>query len=273
MPVRGFSSGHIARLLLRQPKSGNACLVYNLSMYPTRPGLQDISYLESNDLFKGLEPSELASIAKAGRSRRLKPGAHLFRQGAPATTLYVLVAGQVKMTQVTPEGHQVLLRVASPGETIGAIAVVDKARYPATAQAADDCRLLAWDGDSMLALMLRFPHLALNILRVVSAHVLEFQDRYRELATERVERRVARALLRLANQAGQKVESGILIDLALTQQDLAEMTGTTRYTISRMLSDWEQRGLVKAGRERVLIRQPHSLVVIAEDLPARPANS
>jgi CRP-like cAMP-binding protein len=237
-------------------------------MNPTRPGLQDIGYLESNDLFKGLEPVELEAVALAGRLRRLKPGAYLFRQGTPATTLYVLMAGQVKMTQVTPEGHQVLLRVASPGDTIGAIAIVETALYPATAQAADSCRLLAWDSASMLDLVLRYPQLALNILRVVSAHVIEFQNRYRELATERVERRVARALLRLANQAGQKVAGGILIDVALTQQDLAEMTGTTRYTISRMLGEWEQRGLVKAGRGRVLVKQPHNLVVIAEDLPS-----
>ena len=232
------------------------------------PGLQDITYLQGNPLFKGLTEGELSTIAREGRSRRLRPGAYIFRQGAPATTLYLLVAGQVKMTQITPEGHQVLLRVSSPGDTVGAIAVVDKALYPATAQAADSCRLLAWDGDAMLSLMLRFPALAVNILRVVSAHVLEFQDRYRELATERVERRVARALLRLATQAGQSLDNGILIDLALTQQDLAEMTGTTRYTISRMLTDWQQRGLVQTGRERVLIKLPDGLLQIAEDLPA-----
>jgi CRP/FNR family transcriptional regulator, nitrogen oxide reductase regulator len=239
-------------------------------MNPARPGLQDTGLLQSNPLFKGLEPGELAAIAAAGRSRRFRSGTYLFRQGAPATTLYVLVAGQVKMTQITPEGHQVLLRITSPGDTLGAIALVDKALYPAAAQAADDCRVLAWDGDAMLALVLRFPHLALNILRVVSAHVLEFQDRYRELATERVERRVARALLRLADRAGQSVDSGILIDLALTQQDLAEMTGTTRSTISRMLSEWEQSGIVKTGRGRVLIKLPGALLLIAEDLPSTP---
>jgi CRP-like cAMP-binding protein len=119
----------------------------------------------------------------------------------------------------------------------------------------------------MLSLMERFPTLAINAVRVMSMRVQEFQDRYRELATERVERRVARALLRLAGQAGKKVPDGILIDLAFTRQDLAEMTGTTRYTISRMLSDWEERGLVEASRERVLIKQPHSLVIIADDLP------
>jgi CRP/FNR family transcriptional regulator, nitrogen oxide reductase regulator len=236
-------------------------------MSASTPGLQDIGYLQSNELFKGLDLHDLASVAQAGRLRRLRAGAYLFRHGEQATNLYILVAGQVKMTQITPEGHQVLLRVAGPGETLGVIAAVDSARYPATAQAADDCRLLSWDNESILSLMLRFPQLAINALRIVSGRVQEFQDRYRELATERVERRIARALLRLAAQAGRKVPDGIRIDLPLTRQDLAEMTGTTRYTISRMLSEWEQQGIVEASRERVLIKRPHSLVVIAEDLP------
>lgn len=232
------------------------------------PTLRDTGYLANNELFKGLAPDELAIVAQEGRARQLRGGAHLFRQGDRATSLYILLAGSVKMTQLTPEGHQVLLRVAGPGETLGVIAALDDARYPATAQAADSCRLLSWDGDVMLSLMQRIPQLAINALSIMSRRVQEFQDRYRELATERVERRVARALLRLAQQVGRKVEGGILIDLTFTRQDLAEMTGTTRYTISRMLSDWEERGLVEASRERVFIKRPHDLVVIAEDLPS-----
>ena len=95
----------------------------------------------------------------------------------------------------------------------------------------------------------------------------ELQERYRELATERVAQRVARAILRLARQTGRRVEGGVLLDLALSRQDLAELTGTTLFTISRTLSEWEQQGLVEVGRERVLIKSPHGLVVIAEDLP------
>jgi len=92
-------------------------------------------------------------------------------------------------------------------------------------------------------------------------------DRYQELMTERVEQRVARALLRLARQVGQKADKGVLIGLPLSREDLAEMTGTTLYTVSRILSRWEDQDLVETGRERVLIRQPHGLVAIAEDLP------
>jgi CRP-like cAMP-binding protein len=95
----------------------------------------------------------------------------------------------------------------------------------------------------------------------------EVQDRYRELATEKVERRIARTLLRLAAQSGRRVAEGVLIDIPLTRQDIAQMTGTTLFTVSRTLSEWERQGLLSVGRERVVIREPHALVKIAEDLP------
>ncbi len=98
------------------------------------------------------------------------------------------------------------------------------------------------------------------------AHVQEMHARFRELATERVERRVARALLRLASQAGRRLADGVLIDLPLSRQEIAEMTGTTLFTVSRLLSEWERRGMIDAGRERVVIRNPHELVLIAEDI-------
>jgi CRP-like cAMP-binding protein len=170
------------------------------------------------------------------------------------------------LTQVTPEGDQVILHLVHPGEMFGGIAVLGDATYPVSAQALEDCQALAWDGEGMAGLMERTPRLALNALRLLAGRVQELQDRVRELATERVERRVARTLLRLARQAGRKVENGVWIDLPLSRQDLAEMTGTTLFTVSRVLSRWEQQGLVEAGRERVLIRFPHGLVRIAEDL-------
>jgi CRP-like cAMP-binding protein len=119
--------------------------VYNFSMStahsePQGSGYSDATiYLGSNALFTGLEAIELESVAQAARPRRLRAGSYLFRQDASATTLYVLLAGTIKMTQLTPEGHQVLLRIVRPGETLGAIAVTGDARYPASAQALSKC--------------------------------------------------------------------------------------------------------------------------------------
>jgi CRP-like cAMP-binding protein len=222
--------------------------------------------------FHGLSLSELQVVSQAAHLCQMKRHAFFFRQGEPATSFYILIEGQVRLTQVTTEGHQVLLRFISPGETIGIIAALENTVYPLSAQAVKNCQALAWDSTTLEQLMERYPRLAINGLRLVSQRWHELEERYLELATERVERRVAQALLRLVRQVGHKVEDGVLINLPLTRQDLAEMTGTTHYTISRILSRWEQEKLVKTGRGRVLICYPHGLACIAEDLPREDAD-
>jgi CRP-like cAMP-binding protein len=222
--------------------------------------------LERIELFQGLDSDALAAVVQTAHIHSVPSGSCFFFQGDPATRFYVLIEGRVRLTQVTAEGQQVILRFITPGEGMGIVAALGAMLYPASAEALDACRALTWEGVAVAALMEQYPRLALNGMRLLAQRVREFQDRLRELATERVERRVARMLLRLARQSGHKVAAGILIDLPLSRQNLAEMTGTTLYTVSRILSQWEAQGLVETGRERVVIRRPHGLVVIADDL-------
>lgn len=196
-------------------------------------------------------------------------GGFFFQQGDVATHCYVLLSGRVRVTQLNAEGHQVILHMIGPGEGFALVAPFAGGEYGVAAEVVEDAEALAWDGPGMERLMRDFPPLSINALRFLSRRLHELQERYRELATERVERRVARAVLRLARQAGRKTEDGILIDLPLSRQDLAEMTGTTLYTVSRILSGWEVAGLVELGRERVVIKRGHALLSIAEELPAR----
>lgn len=232
-----------------------------------REGEAYVRYLRQSLLFAGLDDAALQSVAAAARLRRIRDGAYFFHQGEPAVVLYVLIEGRVKFTQVTAEGHGVLLRVIGPGETFGAVAALGDAVHPASAQATGECAALGWESETISDLMERFPRLALNALRFLAGRLQEFQDRYRELATQRVERRIAHALLRLASQVGRQTEGGTLIDLTLSRQDIAEMSGTTLFTVSRTLSGWEGQGIIKSGRERVLILKMAELGAIAEDLP------
>lgn len=229
----------------------------------------EIDLLKGVGLFKGLSEDQIEVILKEARRIELARGAYLFYQGDPAERVHILLSGSIKLAQITLDGQQILMRYIHPGEAFTVLAVLEGIEYPASAEASTDSKVLAWDRTAVQALVLQFPVIALNILDIVAVHVHEFQDRLRELSTERVERRIARALLRLANQAGRKVSEGILIDLHLSRQDLAEMTGTTLYTVSRTLSQWESQGLVRSSREKVVILKPHSLVAVAEDLPDR----
>jgi CRP-like cAMP-binding protein len=198
-------------------------------------------------------------------------GAFFFHQGAPATSFYLLLEGRVRLSQVTAEGQQVVMHFFGPGEGFAIVAALGHLAYPASAEVIEDAAALAWEGEAFGTLMAEIPRLATNAMNLLARRMREFQDRMRELATERVERRIARTVLRLAGQSGRKTDAGILVDLPLSRQDLAEMAGTTLYTVSRTLSDWEARGIVTAGRKRVVIREPHGLVAIAEDLPAAAA--
>ena len=228
-----------------------------------------IRHLLGVGLFQGLAPGDLAAVADAARRREIRRDGYFFEQDEPASTLYVLCEGRVKLSQLTPEGNQVVLHVVGPGELFGAISVTSGVTYPDTAQAMEDSAALSWDSETLQRLMERMPRLAISALHAVTERTHELQNRYRELATERVERRVAHTLLRLAGQAGRsRPEGGVLIDMPLSRQDLAEMTGTTLYTVSRILSHWEQLGLVAGTREQVVILSSHRLVAIAEDLPA-----
>ncbi len=227
---------------------------------------EKVHNLENIKLFQGLNPTELHSVCQAGRYQRIKTATFLFHQDDPANILYVLIQGQVKLTHTGPEGHQLLVRMAHPGEDFGAIATLSGLTYPLSAQAVEMCVVIAWDELTIKRLLQTYPKIALNALQLVVERFKELQQRYRELASERVERRIARALLRLLDQAGRRVDRGLLINLALSRQDLAEMTGTTLYTVSRILSSWEKEGLVDIGRERVIIRQPRNLEAIADDL-------
>jgi CRP-like cAMP-binding protein len=111
------------------------------------------------------------------------------------------------------------------------------------------------------------PTVAINAVRFIAERLHDLQRRYRQLMTERVERRVARALLRLVRDAGRRLATGVEIDFPVSRQDIAEMTGTTLYTVSRLMSSWEERGILGGGRQRIVLLKPHALVAIAEDLP------
>ena len=243
---------------------------------------QLVRHLQQLRLFAGLGPSEVQKAARAARWREVDRGRFFFHQGSTADVVYALHLGRVKLIQSTPEGRQVVLRFIGPGEMFGPAALGLAALgpgalsggqvFPVSAQAVRWCQAVCWSGKTMTRLMEECPRIALNALGDVTARLQELQERYRELATERVERRVAHALLRLASRAGWQSDDGLLIDLPLSHRDLGEMTGTTLYTVSRILRGWQRDGLITIGRQRVAIRAPEGLRAIADDRPAKTAD-
>lgn len=209
---------------------------------------------------------DLAHFLNNALLRSIEEGEFFFLQGDPATHFYILVSGKAKLCQISKNGQTTNLRTINEWQIFGAVgAVREKAMYPACAQALEDSAALAIESGILHEMMKTRPYLSLGLMQLMTDYIQEIQERYRELATERVEQRIARAILRLARQLGRDTSQETPpLELNLSQQDLAEIAGTTIYTVSRALSEWERQGIVKAGRGRVLLRDFERLEKLAE---------
>ncbi|MFZ6020743.1 MAG: Crp/Fnr family transcriptional regulator [Chloroflexota bacterium] len=226
---------------------------------------QPVSRPQDLGLFKNLSPLEVETILYTGRQKKISTEEFFFMQDDPAEAFYVLTQGKVRLSQFTSDGQQILLRIIVPVTPFGAVALAENEHYPVSAQAIEPCTAIVWSKATLDQLLVKYPQLAINAVKILAEHVQEFQQRFTEIATQRVERRLARMILRLANQIGVKTERGVEVNLPLSRQDLAEMVGTTLYTVSRTLSQWETQGLIHSGRERLIILHPHGLVKIADE--------
>jgi CRP-like cAMP-binding protein len=195
--------------------------------------------------------------------RRLSTGEVLFNQGDSSSKFYIVIVGRLRATQTTSDGQQVIIRYVGPGEFVGFTALSSGANHPGTATAVEESHLIGWDVSTIRPLMEKHSIIAINALSVLGDRYHEMQTRLREIATERVEQRIAHALLRLAKHAGRSTPTGLEIAIPLSRQDLAEMSGTTLHTVSRVLSNWEGSELVDTGRRRVVVRNASALERIA----------
>jgi CRP-like cAMP-binding protein len=214
-------------------------------------------------LFLGILPNDYAGISAAARVKEYARGEMLYIEGDAVQQVLVLTSGFSKITQVGLRGTEVILRLGVPGDVLGAVGLFSSGRHCTTAQAFRSCRVLAWDAPTFRTMVERFPVLHHNMVRILGAHLLELEERFREVATEKVGPRVARQLVRLLKQIGRPVNG--TFEIGLSREELAQMTGTTLFTVSRLFSAWEARGMVTPRREGVTICDLESLRAVSEE--------
>jgi CRP-like cAMP-binding protein len=224
----------------------------------------DPAVLNGADMFDVLGADERTEVLKAGVVRKLPQGKLVFAQGDPGETCHTLLEGRVKIVQTRPDGGQSVIRFIGPGEMFGTVAALMDKPFPADAVAVVDSLEIYWPVKVMRQLMTRFPQVAIRSAASAGHRLFELQSRVGELSGERVEQRIARALVRLVRQAGRRTEEGIEIDFPITRQELAEMAGSTLHTVSRTLSAWEDRGVISSSRRHIAVRKLHVLLDMAD---------
>ena len=223
----------------------------------------DESLLTGLPPFSRLDRGQLREILDRATSRSYPEGTAVFREGLPADRFYLLLDGYIRVVRTTPEGEQVIALLIPPGQLFGIAPALGRDSYPATAVAASESLALGWSTRLWHEFATNYDGFATETYKTISIRLGEFHTRVIELATQAVEQRVAAALLRMANQSGRKTDEGIEIAFPVTRADIAEMTGTTLHTVSRLLSAWERDGVVRSIRRHVTVTAPHRLVVLS----------
>jgi CRP-like cAMP-binding protein len=224
----------------------------------------DRSLIREVPIFSAMDETELDDVIVHAKAERIPKGTSIFQQGEAAKSFFVLLHGRLKVVKVTPQGQQVLIRFVNPGDIYGIAKALRREDYPATATAIVDSITLIWPSEVWDDIMAAHPSFATNVMQTMGDRLQEAHTRVKELSTEEVEHRVAHTLLRLIAQSGRKTEDGILIDFPITQQDLAQASGTTFNSVSRVLGAWEDAGLVTVGRRKIVVRDVQGLTNVAE---------
>ena len=215
--------------------------------------------LKQVNIFSTLSPQEEKEVSRYIQTDIFRKKEAIFSEGDPSEWFYIVKKGKVKITKLSQDGKELILEVISPLEFFGGIAVVRGFPYPANAVAMEDSEVLKISRKDLLSLMDRFPGLMYCMAMNIGDRIKDSHETLKNIALEKVEARIASLLLKLAVKTGEKVSDGIMINMKLTKQDIAEMVGTTVETSIRTMSKLSKAGLVSAKSGNIIIRDPGKL--------------
>jgi len=226
--------------------------------------LDRLELLRKNPLFSSLPEEDCKAIAKNFFEKKFSKGEYIFLEGDPSEYLCIVKEGKVKILKHSDTGKNVLLEVVPKGEAFAQVAVFDGGPYPATAEAMEDCEIMMISRRDFFSLLEKYPSIAKKIIVSLGKRLRDAVDTIRNLAVERVERRIASLLLKMADKVGEKDRDTVKLNLSLTRQDIAEMVGTTVETTIRIMSRWSKEGIIKSSGRKIIILDMNRLLEITE---------
>ena len=223
----------------------------------------DTTKLKKIDLFKNLSDEDLKELGPYLSTSSHKKKETIFSEGEPPDWFYIVASGKVKITKVSHEGKEIILEVISPTDIFGGVAVLRNFPYPANAVAMEDTEALKISRKNLMRLVDRFPNLMYCIALQLGDRMKSSYDSLKNIALERVEARIAALLLKLAGKVGVDTGEGLLIDMRLTKQDVADMVGTTVETSIRTFSKFKKQGLVADADGKFVIKDKEGLAALS----------
>ena len=215
-------------------------------------------------MFKRLSENDRKHLAEVSTIKRYAKGDRVFEEGDPSDVFSVVVSGRVKIVKMTPAGKDVILEIFGTGDPFGAVAAYEGRPFPASAIALEDTACLLTPRRSFFALLEEHPSLVRGLLLGLTQRLVELTNRLTELSGGRVEARVARLFLKLGDSMGRPSANGITVPMALSRQELADLTGTTIETCIRIMSRWGKDNIVRTEKDGFVLLDRSALEELAE---------
>jgi CRP-like cAMP-binding protein len=214
-------------------------------------------------IFEGLAPEELSRLAALARTRIYKPRETIVEKGDAARQLYVLLRGRAKVVTRGADGSDTGLNVMGPGEVFGEIGILDGQPRSATVSTLEECEMAVLDVKAFRDFLAAHPSVGIKLLAVLAGRVRDLTTRLEDRAFLEVPARLAKQLLWLAENHGERSGSGAHIELRLSQQELGDLIGATRESVNKYLSEWTRSGVLRQQRDRMEIFDLEALRSIA----------
>lgn len=213
-------------------------------------------------VFSRLEMKEVQLICERAYERKYKKNEVIFFESNNDRNLYILVYGRVKLTMLSPEGKEKVLTILQEGDIFGEMSLFDEDPHPLNAEVVDDSRLVILPFDDLEDIIMKNPKVAIKIIEALAKKTRLLTSQVRELVFQDAEGRLASLLTRFIEDFGIEVKSGKMIDIILTHQEIANLLGSSRVTVTKLMNQFIDEEIIKIYKRKIVVIDENKLNLI-----------
>lgn len=216
--------------------------------------MADFDYLKKVPYFNELEDKSLEEIHKISTINFFKKGSIIFMEGEKGEAIYFVKSGKVKISKTSSIGKEYIIKIMEKGDVFAESVLFVGGEYPATAEAIEDSEVIMLKNQDIENLILKNSKIALSIIKLMAKRLKNVAVIIENLALRDSIGRTASVLLTFAKERGINTKEGILLNLNLNRQDLANIVGTSRENVTRILSQMDKEGIIHLDRQKIIIK-------------------
>ena len=220
-------------------------------------------YLKKIPLFQDLGPEAMTRLAETVQIAEIRRRQVIYLPGDPGRTVYFVNGGRVKISKVTRDGKELTLAYRGPGELFGEIALIEGGPREEMAEAMENALLTEMERGDFERLIQTQPLLGLRLARLLTQRRRDIENKIENLVFKDVNSKLAELLIRLAIEFGVDDARGTLVALKITHQEMANLIGSTRETVSLTLSQFKRKGLIRTDGRKIIIADREGLKALA----------